>query len=124
KYNSDLEEASVGRVLVFVNPHSGSGKGKRTFRRLVAPKLKKNRIEYELIITTGPNHAKTVVRSRDDLCKFNGLIILSGDGLVFEVLNGLFERPDRATIIPSLPIGIVPSGSGNGLLSSLLASRG
>ncbi|CAJ0608363.1 unnamed protein product [Cylicocyclus nassatus] len=120
----DLEEGSVGRVLVFVNPHSGAGKGKRTFRRLVAPKLKKNRIEYELIITTGPNHAKAVVRSREDLCKFNGVIILSGDGLVFEVLNGLFERPDRATIIPCLPIGIVPSGSGNGLLSSLFASRG
>ncbi|ETN83373.1 diacylglycerol kinase catalytic domain protein, partial [Necator americanus] len=72
----------------------------------------------------GPNHAKTIVRSRDDLLKFNGVIILSGDGLVFEVINGLFERSDRTSIIPCLPIGIVPSGSGNGLLCSLLFSRG
>ncbi|VDM76741.1 unnamed protein product [Strongylus vulgaris] len=120
----DVEEVPVGRVLVFVNPHSGSGKGVKTFRQRVGPLLRKNCIEYELIITTGPNHAKTVVRSREDLNKFNGVIILSGDGLVFEVLNGLFERPDRAAIIPCLPIGIVPSGSGNGLLSSLFFSCG
>ncbi|KHJ95782.1 diacylglycerol kinase catalytic domain protein [Oesophagostomum dentatum] len=120
----DIEEAPVGRVLVFVNPHSGAGKSLKTFRQRVEPRLKKNHIDYELIITTGPNHAKTVVRSREDLCKFNGVIILSGDGLVFEVINGLVERPDRACILPCLPIGVVPSGSGNGLLSSLFFSRG
>ncbi|KAK6732453.1 hypothetical protein RB195_016687 [Necator americanus] len=120
----DVESASVGRVLVFVNPNSGSGKGVKTFRHRVEPQLKKNHIDYELIITNGPNHAKTIVRSRDDLLKFNGVIILSGDGLVFEVINGLFERSDRTSIIPCLPIGIVPSGSGNGLLCSLLFSRG
>ncbi|RCN43404.1 diacylglycerol kinase catalytic domain protein, partial [Ancylostoma caninum] len=121
---SDVEEAPIGRLLVFVNPNSGSGKGVKTFRTRVEPELKKNHIDYELMITTGPNHAKTVVRSRDDLGKFNGVMILSGDGLVFEVINGLAEREDRATILPSLPIGIVPSGSGNGLLSSLFFSRG
>ncbi|EYB95654.1 hypothetical protein Y032_0157g3193 [Ancylostoma ceylanicum] len=120
----DVEEAPVGRLLVFVNPNSGSGKGVKTFRTRVEPQLKRNHIDYELIITTGPNHAKTIVRSRDDLGKFNGVMILSGDGLVFEVINGLAEREDRASILPSSPIGIVPSGSGNGLLSSLFFSRG
>ncbi|KAK6009517.1 diacylglycerol kinase catalytic domain protein, partial [Ostertagia ostertagi] len=89
----------------------------------VEPQLKKNHIDYDVIITSGPNHAKSVVRSRDDLGKYNGVIILSGDGLVFEVLNGFSERPDSVTMIPSFPIGIVPSGSGNGLLSSLFYSR-
>ncbi|KAK6027257.1 hypothetical protein OSTOST_06715, partial [Ostertagia ostertagi] len=50
----------------------------------VEPQLKKNHIDYDVIITSGPNHAKSVVRSRDDLGKYNGVIILSGDGLVFE----------------------------------------
>ncbi|KAK6041144.1 diacylglycerol kinase catalytic domain protein, partial [Cooperia oncophora] len=118
------ESPAVGRVLVFVNPNSGSGKGLATLRGRVEPLLKKNHIDYDVIITNGPNHAKSVVRSRDDLGKYNGVIILSGDGLVFEVLNGFTERPDAASIIPSLPIGIVPSGSGNGLLSSLFYSRG
>ncbi|KJH45610.1 hypothetical protein DICVIV_08346 [Dictyocaulus viviparus] len=38
------------------------------------------------------------------------------------VLNGLSERKDRKSIIPALPFGVVPSGSGNGLLSSLFFS--
>ncbi|VDL74271.1 unnamed protein product [Nippostrongylus brasiliensis] len=120
----DVESVAIGRVLVFVNPNSGSGKGVKTFRERVAPQLKRNHIDFEFVVTSGPNHAKTMVRTRDDLGKFNGVIILSGDGLVFEVINGLSEREDRADIIPSLPIGIVPSGSGNGLLSSLFSSRG
>ncbi|KAJ1354308.1 Sphingosine kinase 1 [Parelaphostrongylus tenuis] len=54
---------------------------------------------------------------------FNGIIILSGDGLVSEVLNGLIEREDRTSIVPSIPIGIVPCGSGNALLASLFFSQ-
>ncbi|KAK5986418.1 hypothetical protein GCK32_003696 [Trichostrongylus colubriformis] len=120
----DEEPRAIGRVLVFVNPNSGAGKSVGVFRSRVEPQLKKNLIDYDLVITNGPNHAKSVVRSRDDLGKFNGVIILSGDGLIFEVLNGCSERPDAAGIIPSLPVGIIPSGSGNGLLSSLFYSRG
>lgn len=120
----DAESPPIGRVLVFVNPNSGSGKSLKIFRSKVEPLLKKNHIDYEVVVTNGPNHAKTMVRTRDDLGKFNGVIILSGDGLVFEVLNGLSEREDATSIIPSLPIGIVPSGSGNGLLSSLFYSKG
>ncbi|VDO05981.1 unnamed protein product [Haemonchus placei] len=75
----------IGRVLVFVNPKSGSGKSLATFRDRVEPKLKKNHIDYDVVITSGPNHAKSAIRLRDDLGKYNGIIILSGDGLVFEV---------------------------------------
>ncbi|VDM57805.1 unnamed protein product [Angiostrongylus costaricensis] len=144
----DIEAAIIGSVLVFANPNSGSGKAMRTFRERVEPQLRKNHIEFELIITItfvrgftsfflflifflfhrsvildGSNHAKSVIRSHNDLGKFNGIVILSGDGLVSEVLNGLFEREDRTSIVPSMPIGVVPCGSGNGLLSSLFFSQ-
>uniref|UniRef100_A0A7I4Y519 DAGKc domain-containing protein n=1 Tax=Haemonchus contortus TaxID=6289 RepID=A0A7I4Y519_HAECO len=122
--NRGTQSPAIGRVLVFVNPKSGSGKSLVTLRDRVEPKLKKNHIDYDVVITSGPNHAKSAIRSRDDLGEYNGIIILSGDGLVFEVLNGFIERHDATSIIPSLPIGIVPSGSGNGLLSSLFYSRG
>uniref|UniRef100_A0A0K0CVV0 DAGKc domain-containing protein n=1 Tax=Angiostrongylus cantonensis TaxID=6313 RepID=A0A0K0CVV0_ANGCA len=109
--------------LVFANPNSGSGNALRTFRERLEPQLRKNHIEFELIITNGSSHAKSVIRSYNDLGKFNGIVILSGDGLVSEVLNGLVEREDRTSIVPSMPIGVVPCGSGNGLLSSLFFSQ-
>ncbi|KAF8361696.1 sphk-1 [Pristionchus pacificus] len=114
---------SIGRLLIFVNPNSGYMKGVKTFKEKVEPELRKKRIDFELIITDGADHAKNIVETRDDLAEFNAILILSGDGLVFEVLNGFFNRPDHWELLHVLPIGIVPSGSGNGLLSSVFASR-
>lgn len=44
---------------------------------------------------------------------------MGGDGIVFEVLNGIFERWDWSEVIRSLPIGVIPGGSGNGLARSI-----
>ena len=43
---------SIGKILVFVNPNSGAGKGIPTFYSKVASQLKKNNIQYELVITS------------------------------------------------------------------------
>ena len=44
--------------------------------------------------------------------------LVSGDGLLHEVYNGIFEREDwRVTC--KIPIGIIPAGSGNGLAYSI-----
>ncbi|CAD6194046.1 unnamed protein product [Caenorhabditis auriculariae] len=117
-------EFTRGNLLVFVNPNSGSGKSLKTFERRVAPLLRRNKIKYELIVTTGRDHAKSVVKTRTDLDCFNGVMILSGDGLVFEVLNGIVDRKDFVALLPNLPLSVVPSGSGNGLLCSVLENTG
>lgn len=44
---------------------------------------------------------------------------VGGDGIVYEVINGIFERPDWSEVIKSIPIGIIPCGSGNGLARSI-----
>uniref|UniRef100_A0A1I7U5I9 DAGKc domain-containing protein n=1 Tax=Caenorhabditis tropicalis TaxID=1561998 RepID=A0A1I7U5I9_9PELO len=119
-----MQETCRGSLLVFLNPHSGKGKSLETFAHTVGPKLDRNSIRYEVVITTGPNHARNVLMTKTDLEKFNGVLILSGDGLVFEALNGILCRDDAFRIFPSLPIGIVPSGSGNGLLCSVLSKYG
>uniref|UniRef100_A0A1I7TLM3 DAGKc domain-containing protein n=1 Tax=Caenorhabditis tropicalis TaxID=1561998 RepID=A0A1I7TLM3_9PELO len=124
KQSLKKNEKSHGALLIFVNPHSGQGKSLDTFNNKVAPKLDQNNIRYELIITDGPNHARTVLMEKGDLGTFNGLLILSGDGLVFEAVNGILGRDDAMQILKSLPIAIVPSGSGNGLLCSVLSKYG
>lgn len=94
----DSKGPPMGRLLVFVNPHSGLGRSEQVFRQRLQPVLRENRIAYELVITSesfsrfsskarseGVNHARSIVQKREDLDTFNALLILSGDGLVFEV---------------------------------------
>ncbi|CAJ0587062.1 unnamed protein product, partial [Mesorhabditis spiculigera] len=113
----------TGRLLIFVNPNSGAGNGMKTFNQRMQPLLSQRGIAYELVVTKGPGQAEQAARERTDLAEFAGVLIVSGDGLVFEWLNGLCARGDSFSLVPHLPIGIVPSGSGNGLLASVFASK-
>ena len=45
---------------------------------------------------------------------YRGLIVISGDGLVYEVINGLMDRPDWEKAIKT-PIAQIPGGSANAL---------
>ncbi|CAL8270719.1 unnamed protein product [Lota lota] len=63
------------------------------------------------------NHAREVVR-KADLSQWDALVIMSGDGLLFEVINGLMEREDWREAIQT-PLGILPGGSGNALAASV-----
>ena len=49
---------------------------------------------------------------------------MSGDGLMYECVNGLMARPDGAAAMAALPLGIIPAGTGNGLAKSLLSAAG
>lgn len=53
-----------------------------------------------------------------DLDEIDSLVVVSGDGVLHEVINGLLSRPDwdRAR---KTSIGIVPAGSGNAIAASL-----
>lgn len=48
-----------------------------------------------------------------------GIVTIGGDGVLFEVMNGIMERPDWKQIINTIPLAIIPGGSGNGLAKSL-----
>ncbi|CAN8002201.1 unnamed protein product, partial [Ixodes hexagonus] len=63
------------------------------------------------------NHAKEFIKNLN-LRQWSGILVISGDGLLFEVYNGLMERPDWEQAV-KIPIGIIPGGSGNGLARSI-----
>lgn len=48
-----------------------------------------------------------------------GLVVLGGDGLMFEVINGLMERSDWQRAFEYLTLAIIPGGSGNGMAKSI-----
>ncbi|XP_059283257.1 sphingosine kinase 2-like isoform X2 [Lycium ferocissimum] len=67
-------------------------------------------------------HAKEVAKSLDIL-RYDGVVCVSGDGILVEVVNGLLEREDWDSAI-KMPLGVVPAGTGNGMAKSLLDAVG
>lgn len=70
-------------------------------------------------ISRYPGHVREVVYN-ERLSDWRGVITVSGDGMIHEVLNGLFDRPDWREALSRLPLGLIPGGSGNGLARSIL----
>ncbi|CAN9505179.1 unnamed protein product [Ophioblennius macclurei] len=105
------------RVMMLVNPHSGRGQALQLFSGHIQGMLTEASVPYTLVLTEHQNHAREVVR-KADLSKWDALVIMSGDGLLFEVINGLMEREDWQEAIRT-PLGILPGGSGNALAASI-----
>ena len=55
---------------------------------------------------------------------FDGIVSISGDGLIHEIINGLLNRKDHYYNKRKIPIGIIPGGSGDGLAKALLERSG
>lgn len=106
------------KVLVLLNPKSGSGKARETFQKYVVPVFVEAEIPYEVQVTKHSNYAREFARSRD-LYAWRSIVVVGGDGIYYEVINGLFERPDWEKALKSIPIGIIPCGSGNGLAKTI-----
>ncbi|XP_048056036.1 sphingosine kinase 1 [Megalobrama amblycephala] len=104
-------------VMVLVNPQSGRGQAMALYNGHVQRMLTEADIPHKLVITEHPNHARDLVRNAD-LTQWDALVILSGDGLLFEVVNGLMDRQDWEKAIQT-PLGILPGGSGNALAASV-----
>ncbi|XP_007254565.2 sphingosine kinase 2 isoform X1 [Astyanax mexicanus] len=105
------------RLLLLVNPFSGRGQAMQWCQTHILPMIREANISYNLIQTERQNHARELVREIS-LHEWDGIIIVSGDGLLHEVINGLMERPDWEQAIKT-PVGILPCGSGNALAGSI-----
>ncbi|KAK2393447.1 Sphingosine kinase 1 [Trifolium repens] len=110
------------RLFVFVNPFGGKKSAVKIFDEQVKPLFEDAQIQLTIQETAHQLHAKEVARSLD-ITKHDGIVCISGDGILVEVVNGLLEREDWDTAI-KIPLGVVPAGTGNGMAKSLLDSVG
>lgn len=108
------------KVLFIINPASGAGNAINVFEKKVVPVLKSSQIGYEVVVTSRQGSAFKFLKNldQDKLFKWSGIVVVSGDGLLFEVFNSLMSRPDWKQVI-KIPVGIIPGGSGNGLSFSI-----
>ncbi|KAH7889227.1 ATP-NAD kinase-like domain-containing protein [Phlebopus sp. FC_14] len=107
-------------VKVIINPHGGRGNARSIFTKKVEPILRAAGCTLDVTYTTRPNHALDMAQNLG--LDFDALVVVSGDGLIHEVMNGFSKhaQPEKAF---SIPIAPVPAGSGNGLSLNLLGLR-
>lgn len=115
-------ETSPRRYYVLVNPASGSGQSPSIWKTVEELWGQLPWLQCEVVETTRIGDAADRVRTLK-LEAYSGIIVVSGDGLIYEVLNGLAERPDRQRALQT-SIGHIPGGSGNALAKNILHARG
>ncbi|KAI4385798.1 hypothetical protein MLD38_003791 [Melastoma candidum] len=109
-------------MLVILNPRSGRGRSTKVFHGLVEPIFKLVGFQLEMVKTTHAGHAKTLASTVDFSTCPDGIICVGGDGIVNEVLNGLLTRDNLKEGI-SILMGIIPAGSDNSLVWTVLGVR-
>jgi diacylglycerol kinase family enzyme len=115
------------KFLVFVNPVSGHGQATAVWENEVKPMLAKAGVETRVVLTQYANHAFDCVRTDEglgSLLEYEVILAVGGDGLLFEIINGIAERPDSNTALESVAVSPIPGGTGNGLAKSLLFECG
>lgn len=113
------------RFMVFVNPVSGQGRSVSIWKDQVEPMLSQAGIEVKLVVTQYANHAKDIMEDIDP-SSFECILAIGGDGMLFEIVNGLSARSkeDGNCVLRSVCLVPIPGGSGNGLAKSLLFEGG
>ncbi|KAG1831704.1 ATP-NAD kinase-like domain-containing protein [Suillus variegatus] len=104
-------------LKVLVNPYGGKGKARASYVTKVEPIFLAAGCTLDVTYTTHGGHAIEIAREMK--LGYDALVVVSGDGLIHEVLNGInqHEHRDQAFCIPIAPI---PTGSGNGMSLNLL----
>ncbi|XP_076457192.1 sphingosine kinase 2-like [Babylonia areolata] len=89
----------------------------KIFSTEVAPMLEEASMHFQVFVTEYAGHASELMKDME-LSQWAGVVVVSGDGLVHEVINGIMQRTDWDSAI-KLPIGCIPAGSCNALVSSI-----
>ena len=121
------------RLLVFINPASGNGQGLGIYEKNAAPLFKLAAVATDVIVTKSTEDAGKVI-SRYDLSSIDGVISVGGDGSLFHCIKALLLRTaaeagknldnvDEVPVVPPVPVGIIPAGSGEGAALRMTLTR-
>ncbi|KAG8935693.1 sphinganine kinase lcb4 [Tulasnella sp. 418] len=124
--NQIMEVAYAGvrprrNFKVFVNPVGGKGNARSLFENRVNPVFTAARCTLDVTYTTHHGHASELAMTLP--LTYDGVITVSGDGLVYEIINGFAKRLDARETFTKLPIVPVPAGSGNAMSLNLLGAE-
>ncbi|KAH3695587.1 ceramide kinase-like isoform X2 [Dreissena polymorpha] len=121
------------RLLVFVNPLSGHKKSVKIYRAKVLPLFNLAGIHTQTIETSRCGEPIDLL-STFDLRLIHGIVSIGGDGMFSDCVNGLLSRlqtdsgvdkndPDADITTSNIPVGIIPTGSGNYLVNYIHGTK-
>lgn len=106
--------AHLGNVTLLANPAAQNGNGMKHAQHayeLLKGKLGEDNVS--LVLTARPKQAVDLASQLGGLC--DTLVVLGGDGIIHEAVNGLMRIPREERPL----LGLLPAGSGNDYAKSL-----
>ncbi|KAJ3368673.1 hypothetical protein GGF31_006235 [Allomyces arbusculus] len=104
------------KLALVVNPFAGRKRAGHVAETIVLPMLAAVQVQVDTWYTESRDHATKLAASLP-LDQYHGSLVVGGDGIVHEWINGLVSRTDPAAHL----VGHVAAGSGNGIAASLNA---
>ncbi|SMN22973.1 similar to Saccharomyces cerevisiae YOR171C LCB4 Sphingoid long-chain base kinase [Maudiozyma saulgeensis] len=101
-------------ILVVINPYGGKGKARTLYESKCHPILASTECKIDIAYTKYACHAMDIAKEID-LEKYDTIACASGDGIPYEIINGLYQRPDRVAAFNKLTVTQLPCGSGNAM---------
>jgi len=104
-----MENSQKKKWFVILNPHAGSGRGKKDQSEILQI-LTKFDFQYELAVSE--YHRHTIQLTIQAIEKgFRNLIVAGGDGTLNEAVNGIFSQTICSP--EAIILGMIPVGTGN-----------
>lgn len=104
---------------IILNPSANRWKAQRQLERIHAA-YQQSAISYDVALTTRAKEA-TDLAQQAVAQGYTAIVAAGGDGTVNEVVNGLVAATPEGT--PTIPLGILPIGTGNDFADMLPLSR-
>ena len=119
---SKLPLDSSFQMLLLCSPVSGAGHGVEIYERIVKHMLRAARIRFDVVFLERGSQAYETAAELSADCIYSAIGIIGGDKVVHEVIQGLAQsrnKDELLSMLDVLPLVLIPSGSRNGLASSL-----
>lgn len=105
-------------MKVLVNPHAGKGSAEKWYYRDVEPLMKAAQCSIDMVKTKYGGEAMEISKQLG-IDAFDVVACCSGDGLPYEVFNGLGKRSDARKALSKIAVVHIPCGSGNAMSCNL-----
>jgi sphingosine kinase len=110
------------RLRVLINPYGGKGYATDLYAQYAAPMFEAAGCKIDVETTTHSGHAVDIGENMD-VDAYDAIVCCSGDGLPYEVLNGLAKKPNASEALTKMAITMLPCGSGNALAWNLYGTN-
>lgn len=102
------------RIMVVINPFGGKGLALRYWTQDIEPILRAARCEIQVVHTTHSKHAVQIGEELD-IESVDVVACCSGDGVPYEIWNGLGRKKNAGTALGKVAVVQLPCGTGNAL---------